>query len=131
MRVAKILLITTLFFSGCAGNPNSLRSFSEVDGSWVVAVSSADCAISETVVVNISGQAFGTRIPQTNIFLSGVVRDVVVRTELTQQQSLQGKGQPNTEISQIEVVFESGSSARGTWRSSRCSGVVTMNKRVS
>ena len=84
---------------------------------------------SQTIAVDISGRAFGVRIPQTNIFLSGVVRDGVVRTALTKQQTLQGKKQPDTEISEIEVVFESSNSANGTWRSSRCSGVVTLSKR--
>ena len=129
MRTPSAFLLIVLAVSGCTGNPNSLRSFSDIDGSWIADVRSADCGIFQTVAVNISGRAFGVRIPQTNIFLSGVVRDGVVRTALTEQQTLQGEGQPYTEISEIEIVFESSNSANGTWRSSRCSGVVTLSKR--
>ncbi len=120
--------VLLLFVSGCANNPNSLRSFSEIDGPWIATVQSTDCAISQTIAVNIAGRAFGVRIPQTNIFLSGVVRDGVVRTDFTQQQALGGKGQPSTEISQIDIAFEQNNRASGTWRSSQCSGTVTLTK---
>jgi len=124
-------LLGALLVSACTSNPNSLRSFSEIDGPWVAVVSSPNCGIAQTFAVDIAGRAFGVRIPQTDIFLSGVVRDGVVRTEFTQQAILQGNGQPPTEISQIEINFERSDLARGTWRSSRCSGTVTLMKGAS
>lgn len=125
MRTVSVFLFTALSVSGCASNPNSLRSFSDIDGSWVAIVDSPDCAIAQTFPIDIAGNAFGVRIPQTNIFLSGVVRDGIVQTE---QQSLTGKGPPDTEISEIEVVFDGVDRARGRWRSSRCSGAVNLKR---
>ncbi len=125
MRIPSAFLLMALSVGGCAGNPNSLRNFSDIDGSWVAIVVSSDCAIAQTFPINIAGNAFGVRIPQTNIFFSGVVRDGVVRTK---QQSLEGKGPTSAEVSEIEVVFDGVDRAHGTWRSSRCSGAVNLNR---
>lgn len=123
------VLPVCLVLGGCAASPNSIRAFAEIDGPWVASVSSVNCAITQTFNVDISGRAFGVRIPDTDIFLSGVVKDRAVRTEFISQEKVRGGNRTGAEISAIDILFETSSVARGTWRASRCSGDVTLRRR--
>ena len=128
MRFAMFFLSVAAPLMGCGINPNALRVASEYDGRWAVSVSSQDCAIEESLIVQVSGQAFGVRVPNSGIFLSGVIRDGTVATEYSVEKSPLSKESTETEIAEILTVVNPSGAATGTWRSSKCSGELVMTK---
>lgn len=128
MRLATVFMGVVALAMGCGANPNSLRVASALDGKWTLSVASPKCSIEESIEVHVSGRAFGVRIPNSGIFISGVIQKEAVKTEYSRQKSPLSKDSTETEIAEILVVFDPHGSARGTWRSSKCSGELVMLK---
>lgn len=128
MLKASAALVCASSLFGCATNPNSLRIASEFDGRWAVSATSPDCAIDQEFGADVSGRAFGVRIPGTEIYLSGVIRQNAVRTDYSAQDAAQYKGSTKVEIAETILTFNDSKAAKGTWRTSNCSGFISMLK---